>query len=109
MSFLSRRQFIQSGSALALCSCVSAVEPVKRINPQIKGLSLAAYSLRSQMQWFKGKKGKGNMDMLDFIDYAAKEQFEGVELTAYFFQEPLTSSYINQIKRRTHILGLEIN
>ncbi|MCM8536609.1 MAG: sugar phosphate isomerase/epimerase [Lentisphaeraceae bacterium] len=108
MSSITRRNFIASSSALALGSKLSAIEPPKRINPMIKGVSLAAYSLRSQMRWFKGKDGKGQMDMLQFLDYSAREQFDGVELTAYFFQEPVERSYLFKVKRRAHILGLDI-
>ena len=107
MSILNRRQFIAT-SSLAAASSLFAIEPINRINPRIKGISLAAYSLRSEMKWMKGKKQKGDMEILDFIDYAAKEQFDGVELTAYFFEEPVTASYINQVKRKAHILGLDI-
>ena len=108
MFSISRRSFISQGSAFALCSSLSAQEAPKRINPRIKGLSLAAYSLVHKMKWFKGGQGNGDMDMLQFLDYAARQQFDGVELTAYFFPEPLKPSYINQIKRRAHILGLDL-
>ncbi|MCM8532734.1 MAG: sugar phosphate isomerase/epimerase [Lentisphaeraceae bacterium] len=108
MSSLSRRKFIASSSAMALGSSLTAIEPPRRINPVIKGVSLAAYSMRSQMRWFKGKDGKGKMDILQFLDYSAREQFDGVELTAYFFPEPVERSYLFKVKRRAHILGLDI-
>lgn len=108
MYSLSRRKFIVSSSALAAAPHLPAIEPPQRINPVIKGVSLAAYSLRSQMRWFKGKDGKGKMDMLQFLDYAARERFDGVELTAYFFQEPVDQAYLFKVKRRAHILGLDI-
>lgn len=107
MSMFNRRGFI-STATFALSSSLLAINPIERINPRIKGISLAAYSMRSEMKWMKGKELKGSMEILDFVEYAAKEQFDGVELTAYFFQDPVSSSYINRVKRNTHILGLDI-
>ena len=104
---MNRRNFLMTAS-LAASSSLLAIDPVKRINPRIKGLSLAAYSMRSEMKWMKGKQQKGSMEILDFIEYAAKEQFDGVELTDYFFQEPVASSYINQVKRNNQVIGLDI-
>lgn len=108
MSVLNRRTFI-STTSLALTSAAFGIEPIKRINPRIKGVSLAAYSMRSEMKWMKGKEKSGSMEILSFVDYAAKEQFDAVELTAYFFQEPLKSAYLNRVKRNCHILGLDIS
>lgn len=85
-----------------------AVEVPQRINPRIKGLSLAAYSLRSKMRWFKGEETEGEMEMLSFLDYAAELGFDGVELTGYFFDPEVTTSDLNEIKRRAHVLGLDI-
>jgi sugar phosphate isomerase/epimerase len=96
-------------SLIGLASQLHALEPIVRSHSRIKGMSLAAYSLRSEMKWFKGKPSKGNIDMLDFLEFCAKTQFDAAELTAYFFQEPLKSSYINQIKRRAHLLGLDLS
>jgi len=85
-----------------------AVAPFDRISPRIKGLSLAAYSFRKQLNWSKGKPTKGKMSLMDILDFCARQELEGAELTGYYFPEPLTSSYINQLKRRAHILGLDI-
>jgi sugar phosphate isomerase/epimerase len=105
-----RRQFIiQSGAAAALTALpAAAIEPISRINPRIKGVSLSAYSMRSEMQWMKGKKQKGSLGMMGFLDYCAEVGVAGAELTAYFFPEPLQRSYINQVKRHAHVLGLDI-
>ena len=86
----------------------SAVEIPQRINPKIKGLSLAAYSVRTKMRWFKGKETEGEMDILGFLDYAAEQGFDGVELTAYFFDPEVTMADLTEIKRRAHVLGLDI-
>ncbi|MCM8538570.1 MAG: sugar phosphate isomerase/epimerase [Lentisphaeraceae bacterium] len=109
MNILNRRDFLYSSAAVALTSSATALEPISRINPRIKGVSLAAYSLRSQMRWMKGKAKDGNMGIMQFLDYAAREQFNAVELTAYFFPPTADRSYMNSIKRRAHILGLDIS
>ncbi|MCM8532821.1 MAG: sugar phosphate isomerase/epimerase [Lentisphaeraceae bacterium] len=109
MNMLNRRNFLYSSAAVALSTSVSALEPINRINPRIKGVSLAAYSLRSQMRWMKGKQKDGNMGIMEFLDYSAREQFDAVELTAYFFPPTASKSFMNSVKRRAHILGLDIS
>lgn len=94
---------------MGLSSQLQALDPIVRSHSRIKGISLAAYSLRSDMKWFKGKPAKGSLDMLDFLEFCAKTQFDAAELTAYFFPEPLNNSTINQIKRRAHLLGIDLS
>jgi len=113
MNESSRRQFITSSLAAgaALTSSHSlAIEPLKRINPRIKGLSLATYSLRPKMQWSRGKKQPdGTLSMMDFLEYCAKQGFDAAELTAYFFATPVSARTMNNLKRRAHLLGLDIS
>lgn len=105
----SRKNLVKSLSLIGLTSQLQALEPLSRKYSRIKGMSLAAYSMRSEMKWFKGKPGKGSMDMLDFLEFCAKTKFNAAELTAYFFPEPLSRSYLNQIKRRAHLLGIDLS
>lgn len=86
----------------------AAIEIPQRINPKIRGLSLAAYSLRAELRWMKGKDTGAEMEILDVLDYAAEQGFDGVELTAYFFDPEVTTADLNEIKRRAHVLGLDI-
>lgn len=107
---ISRRRFVGATTA-ALTGAFAglhAIEPISRINPFIKGASLAAYSFRDQLNWFKGKQTDGSMDLFGFLDYCAEQQLLGAELTAYFFPEPVTPELISELKRRAHILGLDI-
>ena len=103
---LSRRQFLASSTAatgLALGSApVFGIAPFQRSGKQILKLSLAAYSMR-------GFFGKGDLDMPGFIDYCAKLQLDGAELTSYFFPKKVETSYLNDLKRRAHIAGLDIS
>lgn len=109
MTSVNRRNFIIQGTALGLTTQLSALEPIERINPRIKGISLAAYSLRNQLNWMKGKKTGGKMDMTAFLDFCARHQFDAAEPTAYFFPPDVNTAYMNNFKRRAHILGIDIS
>jgi sugar phosphate isomerase/epimerase len=49
------------------------------------------------------------MTLLDFIDYCAKLDLDGTELTGYYFPNPLTSEDLLEVKQRTFRLGLDIS
>ncbi|MCM2369184.1 sugar phosphate isomerase/epimerase family protein [Aporhodopirellula aestuarii] len=109
---LSRRHLLQTFAAAMTAGValpIHANERFRRINPRIKGISLSAYSLRPHMQWWKGKRTSGKMDMLGFLDYCADLGVEAAELTSYFFPAPLDKSYLNKVKRRAHVLGIDIS
>lgn len=103
-----RRTFIRNTSLAAagvlLAPAALAIEPFKRPHKPILKLSLAAYSLR---QFFQGENAK--LDMPGFIDYCAKLQLEGTELTSYFFPPKFDRAYLNDLKRRAHVAGLDIS
>lgn len=52
-----------------------------------------------------------SMNLDDLLDFCAEQNFDGVDLTGYFFpnypQVP-SDEYIYHIKRKAHLLGLEI-
>ena len=103
---MKRRTFL---SAAALASTALAIEPFARDTAQFSGLGLTTYSLKRHMKWWWGKVKDGNqLDMLGFLDYCAELGLDGAELTSYFFEEPVTTARLNQIKRRAHLQGLEI-
>lgn len=102
---LTRRRFIATSAATALLTGAPvgfAIEPFKREGKQILKLSLAAYSMR-------GFFGKGELDMPGFIEYCAKLNLHGTELTSYFFPKQVTASYLNGLKRKAHIAGVDIS
>lgn len=70
-------------------------------------LSLAAYSMRKQLQAKPGTPGA--MDLPAFVDWAAKLDTDAVELTAYFFPEKITDPYLASMRRRCHLHGLDIS
>lgn len=88
---------------------VFGVEPLVRRSPMIKGVGLAAYSLRTQMKFDQGKAGPGKLDLLDFLDICADLRLEVAELTSYYFPPEVTGEYLRELRRRAHILGLDLS
>lgn len=103
-----RRTFLAAASLAAAGALSQAIDPFKRPGPRILKLSLAAYSLR---QFFAdAAKGKpGAIDMPGFLDYCASLGLDGAELTSYFFPKEITPAVLNDLKRKAHVLGLDIS
>lgn len=85
-----------------------AVERLARKRPVLKGISLAAYSMLRHMRFTRKGEGKGTMEMSGFLDYCASIGVDGAELTSYFFQLPVELSTLNGLKRKAHLLGLDL-
>lgn len=109
MKPFSRRAFLASSVAAvaSMSAPVMAIEPIKRTGKPAMKLSLAAYSLR---KFFGIKPGEPqHLDMPGFLDYCASLELDGAELTSYFFAQPVTPAYLADLKRKAHILGLDIS
>ena len=108
MSDLSRRRFLQSaavlGAAANFVPDAGAIEPIRRPDGSRIKLSLAAYSFNSAL-----RRRPTTMTLNDFVDLAGGYPLDGVELTAYYFPEPITNEYLAQIKGRCTRLGLDIS
>ena len=104
---LSRRELFAAAAAASVgMTAGQAIEPIPRSHPSRLKLSLAAYSFR---QWLDIKKPKEPaMTLSDFIDYAAAQDIEAVELTAYYFPET-TPEYLGKLKRQATKLGLDVS
>jgi sugar phosphate isomerase/epimerase len=107
----SRRTFLTGTAAAAVATALpapaSAMDPVKRAGPARLRIGLAAYSMR---QYLQAKPGTPRaMDLLGFVDWAATLDTDAVELTSYFFPEQVTRTYLNELKRRCHVNGLDIS
>ena len=103
---MKRRSFLSSA---AMASAAQAVEPFARESAQFSGLGLTTYSLKRHMKWWWGKETKtGKLEMGDFLDCCAELGLEGAEVTSYFFRDPLKKSELHALKRRAHLLGLDI-
>ncbi|MDO9039759.1 MAG: sugar phosphate isomerase/epimerase family protein, partial [Bacteroidota bacterium] len=67
--------------------------------------SLNAYS-------FNGPLMKGEMNLDDLLEYCAANQFDAVDITAYYFPgypEVPSDEYLYHIKHKAFLLGLEIS
>jgi sugar phosphate isomerase/epimerase len=106
-----RRAFLTGTAAAAVATALpspaGAMDPVKRVGPSRLRIGLAAYSMR---QYLQAKPGTPRaMDLLGFVDWAATLDTDAVELTSYFFPEQVTKTYLNELKRRCHVNGLDIS
>ena len=107
MSNLSRRElFAACAAGAAWTAAGRAIEPIARTGRPRMRLSLAAYSFRQQLD-FK-KKAKPGMTLADFVDFAAAQDIDAVELTAYYFPET-TPQYLAGLKARCTRLGLDVS
>src|SRR5687768_13779 len=95
-----RRAFLATslaaGTLGACAATASAIEPIRRQGRPHLRLSLAAYSFRQALDL---KQREPAMTLETFIDFAAGQPFDAVELTAYFFPQT-TARYLAQLKGR---------
>jgi sugar phosphate isomerase/epimerase len=66
-------------------------------------LALAAYSYRDFLQG-----AQKSMTLFDFVKRAAEMGTDGVELTEYYFEKPITPEYLIELKRVCHLWGQSI-
>jgi len=81
-----------------------AIEPIVRKGGSRLKLSCCAYSYR---QFLSGRNRTMTLD--DFIETAVEIGLDGVELTAYYFPGEVTPEYLNHLKRKVFLLGLDIS
>ncbi|UCH36306.1 MAG: sugar phosphate isomerase/epimerase [Armatimonadota bacterium] len=108
-----RREFIRDAAILAAGGAAASAagggaayarDPIERTQgPRLK-LSCAAYSYRRYL-------GGDNpaMTVEEFLDACAAMDLDGVELTGYYFPQPVTDEYLHHIKRTCYLLGLDIS
>jgi sugar phosphate isomerase/epimerase len=112
---ISRRGFLAggvatlAGSTIATSSTIAhAAKPPVRNGASHMKLSLAAYSF-NRMLSRPSRDQKGEMTLADFVDYCAKLNLDGTELTSYYFPEKPSSEYLLNLKEQTFRLGLDIS
>ena len=103
MPIYSRRTFLATTLA-AMTVQARPIDPIGRTRPSHLKLSLAAYSLRDELD-FKVKK----MDMFGFCDYAADLGLDAVEPTSYWFPPNADAAYFHRLKSHAFRLGLDIS
>jgi sugar phosphate isomerase/epimerase len=83
---------------------LSAIDPIIRPAGVAKlSLSLAAYSFRTALDLTKPK-----MTLFDFIDYAAEQKVDAVELTSYYFAQT-TPEYLLKLRKHCEQKKLAIS
>src|SRR5215831_19760400 len=96
-AMFSRRQFLQSSTAIAtsavLACPATAIGPIQRNGQPKFKFSLAAYSYRDLLLPKQGKAPQ--LTLHDFIDDCAKMNLEGTELTSYYFPKDVTADYLH--------------
>jgi len=93
-----RRGFLMSGAALAASALLPGFAA-----PRLK-LGLAAYSMRKYLDL-----KNPTMKLVEFIEKSAEWGVDGVELTEYFFEKPVTPEYIIKVKRACIKAGLPVS
>jgi sugar phosphate isomerase/epimerase len=116
---VSRRQLFGYGlSALAGASLTNtlpmaeAADAPKRNGKTHMKLSLAAYSFNSMLSknWsLKDPVKEEQFDLFQFVDYCAKLDLDGTELTSYYFPKDVNAKYLMDLKQQTFRLGLDIS
>ena len=102
---------LATASGFSLATATAAIAPIKRVGGSHLKTSLNAYSFLELLNANAKDKSQG-MDLFQVCDFCAKENFDAVDLTGYFFpgypQAP-DDSYIFKLKRHAFDLGLAIS
>lgn len=107
-SDVKRRDFLKTSVLLGGALTFSGVPSISKANEDSKKsnhrfkISCAAYSYRKYLT-------KGKMTLDDFIDRCVELDIDAVELTSYYFPETITPEYLNHLKRKTFLNGLDIS
>lgn len=105
---ISRRELFGTAAGLAATGVIPgaalAIEPPKRAGASYMRVSCAAYSYRDHLT---GKKQPA-MTLDDFVNRMAEVGIDGVELTSYYFPDPVTADYLHRLSRRCYQLGLAV-
>lgn len=118
---MQRREFLATAVACTALSqtlsggrVAEAREPIARHGAPRFQIGLAAYSLRNYFSFMKGKARKPHqdgpaIDMVGFLDYCTKHNFDAAELTSYFFSPDADERYFLELKRQAFLRGLTIS
>ncbi|MBN1349336.1 sugar phosphate isomerase/epimerase [candidate division KSB1 bacterium] len=108
---VNRRDFIKVGTLgagiLAIGGATQAYGSARQTESEASQgarfkISCAAYSYRKYLK-------TGEMTLDDFIDECIGMGLDAVELTSYYFPEKITPQYLNHLKHKTFINGLDIS
>jgi sugar phosphate isomerase/epimerase len=107
MSSITRRGFlaragIAAAGLVAGAGAAQAIEPIARKGPPRLKLGVCAYSYRSLLT-----RKEDPMTLEGFLDKAAELDFEGVELTSYYFRDT-SPPFLRRLRARAFALGLDV-
>ena len=105
---INRRSFIQGAFCAAAGSLAMAQSPAGK---QTLKTSLNAYSFNKMLNDRIKGRGEG-ITLLQVMEFAAKNKFDGFDATGYFFPgypERPTDAYIDELKKRAADLGVGIS
>ena len=106
-----RRELLKIGAGTLLSAGLGAgsegITSAKDIPKRVGGaqfkIGCCAYSYRKYLQ------AKTNpITLYDFLDICAELKLDGVELTSYYFPQPLTAAKVHKLARRVFLLGLDV-
>src|SRR5438045_3900466 len=114
----SRRSFLKTASVLACFAAgvtpqipAFARPPIQRIGSPALKVSLNAYSFSKLLNDQIKHRGPG-ISLMDLLDFCAKNDFDGLDPTGYFFPsypEVPSDDYVNNFKRKAFELGIGIS
>ena len=106
MNQITRRQLLLASAGIpALNAMKMAPLQIARVGAHHLKLGLCAYSYRDYLTG----KSMPKMNLLEFLDHAAKMPLDGVELTEYYFPRPLNDEFVLELKRKCYLFGLGIS
>jgi sugar phosphate isomerase/epimerase len=110
MRSLTRRRFLQAtastAAGLTVAGTAEAIEPIRRTGRAHLRLSLAAYSFRRYLNLRQQPQPAMTLD--NFIEFAAGQPLDAVELTQYYFPQT-TPQYLANLKGHCTRLGLDVS
>jgi sugar phosphate isomerase/epimerase len=109
-----RRQVLAAAASAPLALAGSAVPASAHVKPEERKsspnapfkLAVAAYSYRDFLPERRNPNPK--MTLFDFIEVCAGLGTDGVELTEYYFERPITRDQVLRLKRHAHLWGQSI-
>ncbi|MDQ6630926.1 MAG: sugar phosphate isomerase/epimerase [Verrucomicrobiota bacterium] len=114
MNPISRRNFLKTSLQTSVAfpslgflgNVAQAIEPIKRTGAARFRVSLVAYSFRNS---FNAKDAVKKIDLFQFIDFAAENNFDAVEITQYYFPKEVTTDYLIKLRRHAFLRGVAIS
>jgi sugar phosphate isomerase/epimerase len=89
------------GAVAGMAGIKADADPVSRKGAPVIKIGCAA---QSYQKYLKDK----SMTMDQYVDAAAEMGAEGVELTSYYWPEGFDLAYLNKLKRKCFLLGLDV-